>query len=164
MNFIGKTRSARRCAWRWVLQPDCCAVLVLFDGEDTCPAAVGEQVRGWAQTAAGDVPCEVVLAYREYETWFLAALESLRGLCRIALDAKAPAMPEARRDAKGELEHFMPRGASYAPTIHQARLTAKLDLGEVHRRNRSFRKLTKAVGALLSRLGQPLPVWPPAGW
>lgn len=145
-------------------QPDCVAVLLLFDGEDDCPAELGAQVRTWAQAAAGDTPCEVVVAYREYETWFLASVESLRGQCRIALDASAPADPEAKRDAKGALETFMPAGASYSPTIHQQRLSAVFDMALAHRRNRSFRKLTKAVGELLARLGQPLPAWPPAGW
>lgn len=145
-------------------QPDCVAVLLLFDGEDDCPAELGAQVRAWAQKAAGDMPCEVVVAYREYETWFLASIESLRGQCRIAMDASAPADPEAKRNAKGELEDFMPRGASYSPAIHQQKLSAAFDMALAHRRNRSFRKLTKAVGELLARLGQPLPAWPPAGW
>ena len=145
-------------------QPDCAAVLVLFDGEDECPVELAALVRGWAQAAAGQIPCEVVIAYREYETWFLAALESLRGRCRIAEDASAPANPELKRDAKGALEEFMPSGASYAPTIHQQKLSAVFDMSLAHRRNRSFRKLTKAVGDLLQQLGQPLPNWPPAGW
>ena len=145
-------------------QPDCAAVLVLFDGEDECPVELAALVRGWAQAAAGQIPCEVVIAYREYETWFLAALESLRGRCRIADDASAPANPELKRDAKGALEEFMPSGASYAPTIHQQKLSAVLDLSLAHQRNRSFRKLTKAVGDLLQQLGQPMPSWPPAGW
>ena len=145
-------------------QPDCAAVLVLFDGEDQCPVELAAKVRLWAQAAAGQIPCEVVIAYREYETWFLAALESLRGRCRIAEDASAPANPELKRDAKGALEEFMPSGASYAPTIHQQKLSAVFDMSLAHQRNRSFRKLTKAVGDLLLQLGQPVPSWPPAGW
>jgi len=145
-------------------QPDCVAVLLLFDGEDDCPADLGNQVRGWAQAAAGETPCEVVVAYREYETWFLAAVDSLRGYCRIAQDATAPADPEARRDAKGALEAFMPAGAAYSPTVHQQKLSAVFDMAMTHRRSRSFRKLTKAIGELISKLGHPLPVWPPAGW
>ena len=145
-------------------QPDCAAVLVLFDGEDECPVELAALVRGWAQAAAGQIPCEVVIAYREYETWFLAALESLRGRCRIAEDASAPANPELKRDAEGALEEFMPSGASYAPTIHQQKLSAVFDMSLAHQRNRSFRKLTKAVGDLLLQLGQPVPSWPPAGW
>ena len=145
-------------------QPDCAAVLVLFDGEDQCPVELAAKVRPWAQAAAGQIPCEVVIAYREYETWFLAALESLRGRCHIATDASAPANPELKRDAKGALEEFMPGGASYSPTIHQQKLSAVFDMSLAHRRNRSFRKLTKAVGDLLQQMGQPLPNWPPAGW
>lgn len=145
-------------------QPQCAAVLLLFDGEDDCPAELAEQVRAWAQAVARETPCEVVIAYREYETWFLAAMESLRGTCRIANDASAPANPESKRNAKGALEAFMPSGASYAETIHQQKLSAIFDMSLAHQRNRSFRKLTKAVGDLLAQLGQPVPAWPPAGW
>ncbi len=56
----------------------------------------------------------------------------------------------------------MPRGASYAETIHQEKLSAIFNMALTHQRNRSFRKLTKTVGDLLVQLGQPLPVWPPA--
>jgi hypothetical protein len=146
------------------MQPDCAGLLVLFDGEDVCPAETGARVLAWARAAAGAMPCEVVVAYREYETWFLAALNSLRGHCRIALGAQAPAEPEARRNAKGELESHMPAGASYSPTIHQARLTAIMDLAQAHRGSRSFRKLTKSVGSLLTHMGQPPAAWPPAHW
>ena len=145
-------------------QPQCAAVLLLFDGEDDCPAELAEQVRAWAQAVAHGIPCEVVIAYREYETWFLAAMESLRGACRIANDASAPANPESKRNAKGALEAFMPSGASYAETIHQQKLSAIFDMSLAHQRNRSFRKLTKTIGDLLTQLGQPVATWPPAGW
>lgn len=147
-----------------LLQPDCSAVLLLFDGEDDCPMELAKQVRVWAQQAAGRVPCDVVIAYREYETWFLAAVESLRGQCSIDHAASAPLNPESRRNAKGALEAFMPSGASYAETIHQQKLSAVFDMALSHQRNRSFRKLTKTVGDLLVQMGQPLPVWPPAQW
>lgn len=147
-----------------MVQPDCAAVLVLFDGEDDCPVDLAAQVRVWAQSAAGLVPCEVVIAYREYETWLLAAVESLRGQCRIATDVQAPPDPTLKRDAKGELETFMPPGASYSPAIHQPKLSAVFDPSLAHQRNRSFRKLTKAVGDLLQGMGHPVQPWPPAGW
>ena len=125
---------------------------------------LARQVRVWAQQAAGSVPCEVVIAYREYETWFLAAVESLRGQCSIDHAAAAPLNPESRRNAKGALESFMPSGASYAETIHQVKLSAVFDMALAHQRNRSFRKLTKTVGDLVVQMAQPLPAWPPAGW
>lgn len=147
-----------------LLQPDCAAVLLLFDGEDDCPFELAAKVRGWAQSAAGQTPCEVVIAYREYETWFLASVESLRGRWGIADDAAAPAHPEAKRDAKGALEEFMPARRAYSPTIDQADMSARFDMALAHQRNRSFRKLVKTVGDLLGQLGQSTPAWPPVEW
>jgi hypothetical protein len=147
-----------------LLQPDCAAVLLLFDGEDDCPFELAAKVRGWAQAAAGQTPCEVVIAYREYETWFLASMESLRGRWGIADDAAAPDNPEAKRDAKGALEEFLPSRRGYSPTIDQADMSAVFDMALAHRRNRSFRKLVKTVGDLLNQVGQPVPVWPPGAW
>ena len=145
-----------------LLQPDCAAVVILFDGEDDCPGELGPRVRQWAQAAAAGIPCDVVIAYREYETWFLAALESLRGKCGISANAVAPANPESRRDAKGALEEFMPPHRVYSETGDQPSMSATFDMALAHRRNRSFRKLVKTVGDVLTQLGQSLPEWPPA--
>jgi len=43
-------------------------------------------------------------------------------------------------------------------------MSAAFDMSLAHRRNRSFRKLVKAIGDLLTQLQQPLPKWPPAEW
>ena len=147
-----------------LLQPECAAVVILFDGEDDCPKELAAQVRAWARAAAAGTPCDVVVAYREYETWFLAALESLRGQSGIARDAAAPASPESKRDAKGALEEFMPADRAYSETGDQPAMSAVFDMGLAPRRNRSFRKLVKALGELLTQLRQPLPAWPPAEW
>lgn len=69
-------------------QPQCGAVLVLFDGNSDCPAELGPSVEAWATAAADDIPCRVVRAHREYEAWFLAAIESLRGSRGIRTDAQ----------------------------------------------------------------------------
>jgi hypothetical protein len=147
-----------------LLQPDCAAVVILFDGEDDCPREIAVNVRSWAHAVAGGTPCDVVVAYREYETWFLAAIESLRGVSGIAKDAAVPKNLEARRDAKGALEEFMPPDRAYSETGDQPALSALFDLALAHRRNRSFRKLVKAIGDLLTQLRQPIPTWPPSGW
>lgn len=146
------------------LQPHCACIVLLFDGEDDCPKELGETVRAWAKEAAGDTPCDVVIAYREYETWFLAALESLSGQYGIRADATAPANPELRRGSWEWLEEFMPPHRAYEKTRDQAAMSAVFDMGLAHQRNRSFRKLVKALGDMLAQLGQPLPVWPPAEW
>jgi hypothetical protein len=147
-----------------LLQPECAAVVILFDGEDDCPKKLGAQVRAWAREAAAGTPCDVVVAYREYETWFLSALESLRGRCGIRTDAVAPASPEAKRDAKGALEEFMPSDRAYSETGDQPAMSAVFDLGLAHQRNRSFRKLVKVMGEVIAQLQQPLPAWPPPQW
>ena len=147
-----------------LLQPECAAVVILFDGEDDCPKGLGPKVQSWAQAAAGGTPCDVAIAYREYETWFLAAVESLRGSHGIRADATAPANPELRRDAKSALEEFMPADRAYSETGDQPAMSATFDMALAHRRNRSFRKLVKAVGDVLTQLDQPVPAWPPAQW
>ncbi len=143
---------------------ECGGVLVLFDEEDGCPVDRAREVRAWALQAARGKPCDVVVAHREYETWFLAALESLRGRRGVRDDAVSPATPESKRDAKGELEAWMPRERGYSETLDQAALSAALDLATVHRRSRSFRKLVKAVGQLMNDMECEHGPWPPAGW
>lgn len=48
-------------------EPDCDAILILFDGDDDCPAELGPTVQAWATTVANNIPCGVVIAHREYE-------------------------------------------------------------------------------------------------
>lgn len=147
------------------LYKDCTAVVILFDGEDSCPKELGEKVRRWAREVANSKPCDVVIAYREYETWFLAAIESLRGRCGICADATAPADPEEKRDAKGALEKFMPATRAYSETSDQPSMSQLFDMRLAYQRNRSFRKLVKSVGDILCQLNQPIPApWPPSSW
>jgi CelD/BcsL family acetyltransferase involved in cellulose biosynthesis len=104
----------------------------------------------------------VALARREYEAWFLAAIESLRGQRRIAPDAAYAGDPEVVRDAKGAVSRFMPRNAPYVPATDQVALSAQFDLGQAHRHASSFRKLVKELHRMLCELGrQPLipPDW-----
>lgn len=146
------------------LQPECSAIVLLFDGEDDCPRELAADVRAWARGAAGAIPCDVVVAYREYETWFLAAIESLRGKYGIRNDASAPADPESKRDAKGALEEYMPANRAYSETGDQPAMSAVFDMGLAYRQNRSFRKFVKTLGDILSQLNQPLAPWPPNNW
>jgi hypothetical protein len=147
-----------------LLQPECAAVVILFDGEDDCPKELAASVRTWAREVAAGKPCDVVIAYREYETWFVAAVESLRGHHGIPKTATAPPHPESSRDAKGALEEFMPPDRAYSETGDQPAMSATFDMALAHRRNRSFRKLVKTIGDLLTQLRQPLPIWPPDQW
>lgn len=89
------------------LREDCAGILVLFDADDDCPKEPAPTLEEWAREAAGGRPCAVVMANREYEAWFLASIEALRGTAAILPDAVWHPDPEVPRDAKGELERRM---------------------------------------------------------
>jgi len=146
------------------LDRNCVAILILFDADDDCPKELAPTLEGWAREAAGRIPCAVVMANREYEAWFLASIETLRGKAAILPDATPHPSPESPRDAKGELDLRMLHGASYSPTVDQASLTALLDLEIVYRNCRSFRKLVSTFGELAAASGVAPAVWPPTAW
>jgi len=146
------------------LRENCAAILVLFDADDDCPKELAPTLEEWAREAARGTPCWVVMANREYEAWFLASIEALRGRAGILPDATSHPNPEAPRDAKRTLERLMAQGASYSPTVDQAALTAHLDLANTYQRCRSFRKLVSAFGELAVAAGVAPAVWPPAAW
>jgi len=146
------------------LTPDCVGILIILDADDDCPKIMARRLEEWAQDAAGDTPCSVVMANREYEAWFLASIETLRGKAGILPEAVSHPEPEIPRDAKGALELLMPYGASYSPTIDQAALTAHLDLESAYRSCRSFRKLVRAFGVFAATAGVAPEVWPPTAW
>ncbi|HET6884071.1 MAG TPA: DUF4276 family protein [Pirellulales bacterium] len=145
-------------------QEECGAILVVLDADDDCPAEMAPSLKAWASEEAGDIPCDIVMPKREFEAWFLAAIESLRGSRGIRDDAASHQDPEAPRDAKGKLEACMRQGASYYEKADQPALTAQFDMREAHHRCRSFRKLVKAFGDLTAAMGHPIEVWPPADW
>ena len=103
-------------------------VLLLLDSEDVCPAQAGQTLQRELRAVRADVPYLVVLAYREFETWFLAAARSLRGCCGLLVDLLPPDAPERIRDAKGWLSDRMPNG--YDPVVHQLELTCHFSLDE----------------------------------
>lgn len=156
--------AALRRSIRLALLQECNAILVLFDGDDDCPKTLGPRIQACAQEEACDIPCAVVIAHREYEAWFLGAIESLRGLRGVRSDAVSLFHPEDIRDAKGKLEDYMAAARRYSETTDQPALTAKFDLAAAHRSSRSFRRMVKAFGTVLMATGGTLPEWPPPQW
>ncbi|HRU04178.1 MAG TPA: DUF4276 family protein [Candidatus Brocadiia bacterium] len=159
-----KEDSLRRAVQLAKIQPGCAAILILFEHEDGCPKTLGPQLAQWAQAEAAPVPCAVALAHREYEAWFLASVESLRGKRGIREDAPPPPDPESVRGAKEALESLMPPDASYHETVDQPALSALFDMRAAHARSRSFRHLVKVFGELARQAGSVLTAWPPATW
>jgi hypothetical protein len=127
-------------------------VLLDCDWKDGCPKYDGPSLLRRAQAARRDVPIRLVLAEKEYEAWFLAAAESLCGLCGLPGDLTAPPEPEAVRGAKEWLSHHMPRHTPYSPVPDQATLTTAFDMALARRRSPSFDKCYREIAALLQTL------------
>lgn len=128
----------------------CGVVMVLLDSDDDCPATLGPELYARAVTAAGaDVPVAVVLAKCEFETWFIAAVESLRGIRGLPNDVQRPAVPEDIRGAKEWLGRLM--ADSYAPTLDQVALADEMDL-DAARTADSFDKFWRETERLLQHV------------
>lgn len=89
-----------------------------------------------------------VIAKYEYEAWFIATVDGLRGIRGIASTAGVPPDPESIRGAKEWLRARM--SGHYSPTADQAALTARFDMTLARRRSPSFDKMWRAASALLT--------------
>jgi hypothetical protein len=123
---------------------DCAAVLILLDMEDDCPRTqAGELTARIRSMEPLPFSVVVVCAYREYETWFLSSLDSIK--CE-----RYPEDPEVKRDAKGWLRQRF----GYKPTRDQAKYTEKIDPALASQRSRSFRRLRHALEQVIDAFQQ----------
>ena len=126
-------------------------IIVDCDWEDGCPAEDGPMLLKRSVAARGDLPIAVVLAKREFEAWFLAAAESLRGKFGLPGDLESPAYPESIRGAKEWLSDKMPPGRAYAETTDQPTFTAIFDMNSARRAD-SFNKCYRDIRSMLEQL------------
>jgi hypothetical protein len=128
-------------------------ILVLIDCDWTgsCPKRDGPVLLDRARRARSDMLISVVLAKREYEAWFIAAAESLRGRRGLSQDLVSDPSPEEIRGAKEWLSRWMPRGRPYSETTDQPAFTAVFDM-EAARRADSFDKCYREIVRLLTIL------------
>ena len=117
-------------------------VLVLLDANDGPVCTLGPQLLAWAHEARTDVDAACVLANKEYETWFVAAADSLAAYLGLEPDTQRPDRPEESRQGKLWIQRHLP---SYQETVDQARLTARMDLNVARRRSPSFDKLYREL-------------------
>lgn len=122
-------------------------VLIVLDADDDCPVTLSREVAAKAAPLLRGASCSVVLANREYESWFIAAAPSLASKRGLPDVVDQPADSESIRNAKGWLSERMVAhsGNCYRPVVDQAPLSAVVDLDEALSRSRSLRKLEKCV-------------------
>ena len=117
---------------------------------------IARQNSARAKQARSDVPTGVVLAKREFEAWFLAAIESLSGRRGLAQTLKAVSDAESIHDAKGALTRNMAGSQAYSPVADQPALTAVFDMQFARQRSDSFDKCWREIERLLSEAsGEP---------
>ena len=126
-------------------------IIIDCDWNDCCPATAGPALLERARRVRSDIPISVVLAKKEFEAWFIAAAESIRGKRNLAADLEVPADPENIRGAKGWLSARMRTDAGYSETDDQPALTAAFDMAAARRAD-SFDKCYRDISAMLTAL------------
>ena len=139
-------RATRRMARRGGI-----LILIDCDRDGGCPAREGPILVHRACSVRSDMQISVVLAQKEYEAWFIAVAESLRGHCDLPRDLVAAPNPEDIRGAKEWLSMHMPQNRRYAETTDQAALTAVFDM-QAARQADSFDKCYREIVRLLTVL------------
>nr|VFJ45683.1 MAG: protein of unknown function (DUF4276) [Candidatus Kentron sp. DK] len=122
-------------------------ILILLDADDDCPAKLGSRILERAKIIVSHRRISVVLANREFESWFIAAARSLDGKRGFFCPKnRLPADPDGIRNAKGWLGKHMPPGRKYREIADQPTFAEIFDLKTAHDHSRSFRKLCKEMG------------------
>ncbi len=130
-------------------------ILIILDGDDDCPAELGPMLLNSVSEAHSDLSIAVIVAEREFETWFLAAVESLRGRRGLKTDIEAPEDPEAIRDAKGWLSSHMEGGTTYSERREQPALTALFDMQQARNADlfdKCYRDIVRLLRGAQARL------------
>ena len=107
-----------------------------------------------ARAARSDLPISVVLPKREFEAWFIAAVESLRGNRGLREDVSSAANPEEIRGAKEWLSERMPRARPYAETTDQPALTELFEMAAARRADSVYKCYLEIVGLLHALRGE----------
>ncbi len=135
-------------------KPDCGGILVLMDADNDCPVTLFREMSGRCQQSGVTVPVQVVYARREYESWFLASLATMRGRNGIPDSAALTVEAEEVADPKRWLSSQMPDGMAYKETSHQASFSSAIDLDLARHNSRSFRRLCHALEQLADAMDQ----------
>ncbi len=120
-------------------------ILILVDAEDDCEklGSLGPLLLARAKVARPDLDISCVIANVMFETWFVAAAESLTNYLNLD-GVEIPDDPEFARAGKGWIKKHMKTG-HYSETVDQPSLTAKMELGLCRRRSRSYDKLCREL-------------------
>ena len=132
-------------------EPNCVAIIIVVDADECCVQELAENISRITRERNLRLPVSTVCPKSEYETWFIASIDNIRGQAigkreaRISQDAICPTNIEDISDAKKWISDQMPKNMSYKPTQDQEPLTRMIDFKMASERSRSFRRLCHAV-------------------
>lgn len=131
-------------------------LLVDFDCDDCdCVKAASDELKARANEIHAGWPFEVAFMVKEFETLFLCDTESTRSVLKaIPAATHFPANAETVRGAKEWLSSAMPKGISYKPTTHQAKICAALNFDFLLTNSPSFAHLDRALTRLVNQAQQ----------
>lgn len=124
-------------------------ILVLLDAETDLPCVLGPELLQRAKQLRSDADIACVLANVEYETWFVAAAQSLTRYLDLSSDKVLPESPETAGLGKGWIQHRF-KGVKYSETVDQPAMTRAMDLAQCRLRSPSFDKLCRDLQARLA--------------
>jgi len=125
-------------------------ILLVLDADDDPPCKLGPKLVRTVSRERRHLAFSTVVAQVEYETWFVAAADSLTDFLDVPLEAPEVRDPEAARCRKAWImKHF--RRGRYSETVDQPRMTAAMDLSLCRSRSPSFDKLCRELEKLPDR-------------
>jgi hypothetical protein len=128
-------------------------ILVLVDADHDCPGRLGPELLELARKSHAHVDVACVVAKVEYETWFVAAAESLQDYLELPADFRLSGRPEELGLSKGWIEQRF-KGTRYSETQDQPAMTRVMDLNLCRTRSPSFDKLCRELERRVSALSR----------
>jgi hypothetical protein len=123
-------------------------ILILLDAEEDLPCVLAPALLRLAKQIRSDMDISCVIANVEYETWFVAAAESLTKYLNLGYDETPPLDPERARHAKGWIQQRF-HGIKYSESVDQPAMTSAMNLAQCRARSPSFDKLCRELEARL---------------
>lgn len=111
-----------------------------------CPYTEADRLLNRAQELHPDWPVKIAFIIKEYECLFLHDEQATRTIFTdIPQTAEFPQTPEQIRGAKERLSEMRPRGKAYKETVHQEKITARLNLDLLRERSKDFVHMERAI-------------------
>lgn len=119
-------------------------VLLMFDADEDCPKKIVEALTNILDEVDPRIDLATVIPCVEYETWFVAAADSLKDFLDLRPGDDKILDPETERLGKKWVQdRFLPQ--RYSETADQVRLTSRMDLQLCRERSPSFDKLCREL-------------------